>query len=283
MKRKIIFLFVACLFCSWSSIAGGNFIFKKLKLKSIGVNGGVEQDLIMGNKMSHKYFNSMVNDPNINSNLEDFVDANFWKHSGVCENPHFRINLAYELPKPNRELHLNLIGVFNRVDGIHYNRYDPSNNNSYYDYLSYNLYSHEMALETNYVFKKELNVIKNVLGLNLYGLGGTNLGFQFGNELSISGTETIRDRQLGARISADDNTVSNYTFDSQEDFDNYYDASNAINQRVYAGAGLGFLFFNRVELGVNGKFGYGYRYHFSNDFATTNLRSIDFSAKWVLK
>jgi len=281
MNSKIILLLSAALLITLSSFAGNTFIFKKLKLKKVGIQMGVEQDLILGDKMSHKYFNSLVNDPNLNSALENRIDANFSKYSGVCENPHIQINLAYQLPKPNHELHFNVLGVFNRVDGIYYNRL--SSNTANYDYLNYDLYSSELGLEVNYVLKKELQLIKNVLGLNLYASGGANTGFQFENYLTISGTETIRDRQLGVRLAQTDDVASDYTFETNERFNNSYRASNGINQRVFAGAGVGFVLFNRLELGINGKYGYGYRYHFSNDFAATNIRSYNLSAKWVLK
>jgi len=152
-----------------------------------------------------------------------------------------------------------------------------------YAYFSYELYSSETAIEINYTASKELRLIKNVLHLNIYGMGGTNLGYQFNNELFVSGTEKIRDRQLGVRLQSTASINTNFDFDMEENIENYYDASNAINQRIYAGAGIGFVILNRLELGINGKFGYGYRYHFSNDFAATNIQSFDFSAKWLLK
>lgn len=278
---KLVFVFVTALLLSATSFAGNGILFKNLKLKRVGINLGAEKDLITGNIMSHNYFNSLVDHQSLNADFERFVDTNFSKYSGVCENPHIRINLAYELPKANRELNLSFIGVFNRIDGVYYDR---QNNSNGYEYLSYDMYSNEFALEASYVFKKELNLVQNIFGLNLYGLVGTNLGYQFNNVVTVNGTEEIRDRQFGARINATEIVNNDEFFIEETDyFNNSYRASNAINQRAFAGVGFGLLFFNRVELGMNGRFGYGYRFHFSNDFTYTNLQSFDFTAKWVLK
>jgi len=281
MKVKFIVLLTSSIIITLTSYAGEGFLFKNLKLKRVGVNLGMEQDLIMGNRMSHSYFNSLVDHPNLNSNVERFVDANFVKHSGVCENPHFRINLAYELPKANREFNLTLVGVFDRIDGVNYQRISV---NGDYDYLSYDMYSNELALEASYVFKREVSLIRNIFGLNFYGLAGTNFGYQFDNEVTMSGVDELREREFGTRIAQPSTaSLNEYTFEENEYFTNYYSASSAFNLRAFSGVGVGLLFFNRLELGLNGRYGYGFRYHLSNDFTPTNLRSLDITAKWVLK
>lgn len=280
MNSNYLVLSIICLFLTTTSFAGGGIGFKNLKLKKVGIHYGAEQDLTMGNKMSHQYFSSIVKDARITSDIASDVHANYYKHSGVCENPHLQVDLAFKLPNPNRELQFQLMSIFNRVDGISYNRASEATGP---EFLNYDLYSSEFALQANYAFKKELNIIKNVLGINFYGLGGANIGYQFNNELFVSGSTDLRDRQLGVRMLADGIDNARIDFDSVESFQNNYNASNAINQRAYVGGGIGVVFFNRLEVGMNGKFGYGYRYHFSNDFATTNIRSFDFSAKWVLK
>lgn len=281
MNLRTLLLIMTAAFITQAALAGNSFIFKNLKIKRIGIHYGAEQDLLMGNVMSDKYFNSLANHPNLNEALQNRIGAHFFKHSGVCENPHVKLNFAWQLPKPNQELHFGLIGVFNRLDGISYHKLIGENLD--YAYINYDLRSNEFAIEADYVFNKEIKIIHNIFHLNVYGLGGTNMGYQYANDLVISGTEEIPDRQFGTRAQrlAEENISLEY--DNEGDFENHYEVSNAINQRTYIGGGLGLIFFNRLEVGMKGKFGYGYRYHFSNDFASTNIRSFDFNLKWLLK
>jgi len=280
MYTRTILLIIAIAFTAQSTFAGD--FFKNIKIKKIGIHTGGEQDILMGKVMSNNYFNSLANNPNLNEALENRIDANYFKHSGVCENPHIRLSLSLQLPKPNHELQLGLISVTNRLDGLSYHKLQGENLD--YAYFNYDLNSNEFAVEANYVYNKEIKIINNIFHLNIYGLGGTNFGYQYANRLVISGTKEIPNRQFGARLQApaEENINFEYTTNG-EDFANTYNASNAINQRAYVGGGIGAIFFNRLELGVKGKFGYGYRYHFSNDFAATNIRSFDLNAKWILK
>lgn len=280
MKTKIITL--VCFLCltSFSAFSQGSFPFKNLKLKKIGTSVGVEQDMFIGDQMSHSYFNNLSDDPTLKTSIEDRVNSYFSKTSGVCENPHIRLNMVYELPKNDNELHLNLIGVFNRVDGVYYS----TNNYNDVDYKSFNydLYSHEIALGASYVAKQKLSVLPNLFDVNLYGMLGTNIGYQFMNDLNVSGTEEITENKLGTRPDVGE-IASDYTYADREYFHNYYDVSDAINQRVYAGAGFGLVFLNRLEIGAAGRYGLGYRYHFSDEVIGTNLRSFELNAKWILK
>lgn len=281
MNVRSLWLIIVTAFISQTVFAGNSFLFKNLKLKKIGLHYGVEQDVLMGNVMSDKYFNSLAGHPNLNEALENRVDANYYKYSGTCENPHMRLSFAWELPKPNQELHLGLIGVFNRLDGMSYHK--SAEYIEDYTYFNYDLNSNEFALEAEYVFNKELKLIKNIFHINLSGFGGTNFGYQYANRLKVSGTNAYETRELGEPLQRIYGENVSLAYIDEEQFANMYDVSNAINQRAYVGGGVGLIFFNRLELGIKGKFGYGYRYHFSNDFAGTNIRSFDLNAKWILK
>ena len=102
------------------------------------------------------------------------------------------------------------------------------------------------------------------------------------NHLYVSGTEIVPENKLGTRGASDNTSSTDYLYESREHFNKYYDTSDAINQRIFVGGGIGFVFFDRLEVGAMGRYGYGYRY-FSDDFTGTNIRSLEVNMKWLLK
>ena len=207
----------------------------------------------------------------------DFADLDFSQsdaYSSICENPHIRLSLVLEpSTMRNTELHTSIVGIFNRTDAISY--YD---NGSYYNsgrYLSFTSYGHEVAFETSLL--KSANLFKTFY---LYGGLGTNLGYTFGNELHINGSDTRTVRDIG--LAEAEAFVSELSSDENYHY-NFYDQSDGISQRAFAQVGASIVFFRRLEIGLEGRFGLGYRAHFNGPMARTNLRSLGATAKWVLK
>lgn len=277
-KTKFSLLF-ALIFISVHSFAENPFILKNLKLKKIGIHMGMDKDLLSWRNMQGEYFSSLVIDDELSDLAIDYRNSKYNQYSALCGIPNIRASLVFQLPKNNRELHVGLIGVFDRVYGNNFAQYLPESSewNKHKNYR-YSLHSHEIAIEVNYVATKKIEILKDVFQLNLYGLLGTNGGYQFDNNISIEDNLMLY-REWGAPRDTWVETMSN----NQQNINVHEKAFDAINHRVYAGIGFGLVFLNRLELGFNSKLGSGYRYHFSNRFTGTKFSSFDFSAKWILK
>jgi len=105
------------------------------------------------------------------------------------------------------------------------------------------------------VASKQIHLLKEALHLNLYALGGTNIGYQYTNHVKVRNGEigfiTIEDflQENRLRETVADRNTSN----TSNHIHKHYEVSDAINQRV------------------------------PSDFTGTKYRSFDFTAKWVLK
>ena len=244
----------------------------KWKIKKIGISLGVETDMI-----SNLDGNYLINiGKNVSATLPDGTILNDM-YGGVCENPHLRITLALEVPNlKNTELQVGLNAFFNRYDGAYYygeNFFNPELGHYESDYISVDLFSHELGLEGALV--KRLN-IGNFL--NLYGGVGTNLGYSIGDELNISGSNLQAVDKNIDRSNADIFTGTTYHDDNYHSFE----AKDAFHQRVFIQAGVGFVLFKRVELGIDYRSGLGYKATFNGPTKGTRLNSIGVNTKWIL-
>jgi len=169
----------------------------------------------------------------------------------MCENPNLRVSLVLEPQRwSNVELHTSGVFIFNRVDEVYMQDYD----NKGYSYADISMYSNEIGLEG--VLLKKVPVF-GWKALNLYGGIGTNAGYQFGNEL--------------------------YAQASQAQYEPDRTGSNGISARVFGQAGIGVTFFRRVELGLEGRYGAGFRHYFGTDTDFSNLHSVAVNLKYVLR
>lgn len=233
----------------------------QMKVKKIGVSLGQDWDMLPS--LSKDMLLSKTDGRMTNSLSSSFDLDNSSQYSGVCENPNLRATLVLEPQRwSNVELHTSGVFIFNRIDAI----YLSDNDNEGYNYADIEMRSNEIGLEG--VLLKKVPVF-GWNALNLYGGVGTNLGYQFGNSLYARTSQTEYNP-----IRPSDR----YTEEIHESSIN-----NGISARVFGQAGIGVTFFNRVELGLEGRYGAGFRHYAGTDTDFSNLRSIALNMKYVLK
>jgi len=255
MKRTMLFV----------ALFAFGFVFQadaQLKIKKVGISLGQDWDMLPGlskDMLLSKTDGSMAD---ALSPLFDLDDS--YQYSGTCENPNIRASLVLEPQRwSNVELHTSGVFIFNRIDAIYMSDSDDEG----YSYADIEMRSNEIGLEG--VLLKRVPVF-GWDALNLYGGVGTNAGYQFGNRLYAKASETEYDvvRPTGDR----------YTEEIHES-----SIKNGISARVFGQAGIGVTFFGRVELGLEGRYGAGFRHYSGTDTDFSNLHSIALNLKYVLK
>lgn len=250
----------------------------KWKVKRVGITLGVDQDMI--HALSHNYFTSLL-DAETQAEYAGIDYRAADKYAGICENPHVRLNLSL-VPShlANTELNFALNGIFFRNDGVTYYNRDQKLGET--DYLSFDNWGHEVNAEASIVKSKTiLNTLRFFGGL------GTNIGYTFGNYLEVNTSDyrTVLDYSL---LETGQIVYPNADAFMAEDLESIYayhqdhKINDGISQRVFAHAGISFLVMRKFELGVEGRLGYGYRYHFGRKATGARLQSIGLTAKWVL-
>lgn len=283
MTKQVYCLFLATLlFCS-SSVSAQSFTTKlfskstKWQVKRIGLTFGVDQDMISG--LDDQHLLSLMGS-DARSRYADIDFDEQYKYAGICENPHLRFSLSLaSIAMPNTEINLAVNAIFNRNDGVSYYNHDNKLGSS--SYLSFDAYGSELNADISIVKSKTVwNTFR------FYGGLGTNLGYAFDNHLSISASDyrTVLDYslletgQIGTPSSIDVMTEG-------EDYFEYYDThrvADGISQRLFAQAGMSIIALRRLELGLEGRLGYGYRLHFGRNITGARHQSIGFTARWIL-
>ena len=137
-----------------------------------------------------------------------------------------------------------------------------------------NSWGNEIALDLALVRRLEAGPFALHLGV------GGNTGYSFGNQIDITGSVNTESSISALKTSGLSRLRS-------DDYGRLYvdgvDASDGISQRVYAQLGWSVTLFRRVEIGMEGRWGYGYRWYFDGSPISTNLRSMGAVARWVLK
>ena len=243
------------------------------QIKKAGIHLGMDMDML-SQGLNHEYFFSMSKDkPNNDFTSMSFDDGSMY--SMVCENPNIRLEMSLVSPYfKNTEWRFALNTIINRIDAISYYNSDGYGNS---DYLSFNSYGNELSLES--VLLKSIPFMKV---FEIHGGVGTNIGFSFGNSLSVYGSSSdyTADQVNFNNLNEISNTVSNSNYDY---FSEYYNLSNGINQRAFLQAGASVTVFNRIEMGIDVRGGLGYRGNFGAPVAFTMLKALSLSAKYVLK
>ncbi len=271
--KKCLFLFCSMLL-SISIYAQSEVIPKALKLKKVSFATGVDLDMVNG--LDYNYLRSSGIGAEA-STIGDIEFGNSSVYGGVCENPHMRLGLVFDLPRQsNMELNMNAVGVFNRVDGI-YLFTDGVNNdyfNNDYNFASLNSTTNEVAFETS--IKKRANIGRF---MKLYAGLGTNIGYSFGGNLSISGNtdQASVDQNFNRPITdiVAGNSYEEYTYDN-------FKVKNGFHQRAFAEVGVGFVLFKRVELGFDYRYGVGYRALVDGPTRMTRLSSYGVKASFII-
>ncbi len=239
----------------------------QMKIKKFGISWGQDLDRMPG--LSAEMLLGKA-DSRIGQNIQPFLSSLQSTGSsnsfGFCENRNIRASLVLE-PQglKNVELHTSGVLLFGRRDGVYFWGYNDERHSN----LNISISGNEIALES--VLLKRVPVF-GFLGkefLNLYGGIGSNVGYHYGNDISISyySHTTSSDR------------------DSSEEpirFHDYSNVNDGISTRLFAQAGLGITFFRRIEFGFEARYGAGLRHYLSKDTNFTNLHSTAFNLKYVL-
>lgn len=233
-------------------------------LKSIDISMGVDEDRV--NNLGHEYFADMVRDENVSYDGPAFDNQS--AYSMICENPYIRV-MATLAPvgSQSTELRVGVNSIFNRLDGVSYRNNEGA-------YSSFSTIGDEIALETAFIKTTGIG------GLRLYGGVGTNTGFAFNNRYYAWGNRDIIVDNVSLR--GQNQPIA----DVMQVSDNYHDdveLRNGISQRLFLQAGVGLRFFKRIEFGLEGRYGYGYRWIGGTSPHAIRLQSVALNARYYLK
>ena len=243
----------------------------KFKVKKIDFSFGYESDYING--IDYNFFiNQMPEQYQAGLSDLQFQDGQF--HSGICENPSINLGLTLVHPSlPNLEWRNSLSYKPNRIDGVSY----YNNTNFGGEYINLTGYHSEFAVESAAIFKLPVFSF-----FNLYGGAGINTG--------ITSNNTI------CAYTSFDITADNITFGSVDElntgigeefnhggFNECYDTGSQLNQRVFLQLGTGFKILQRLEFGIDVKYGLGYRVDFGASLDQTNIVATNLNLRYILK
>lgn len=271
-KTSFTLLTILC-FAISSMTAQSNWHIGKFKVKKIDFSLGYETDYI--NSMDYGFFVHQM-DYLQQAKLAELNFENSDFYSGVCENPSINVGLTLVHPAlPSLEWRNAFAVKPNRVDAIsYYNRSD-------YDGAYINLTgSHaEFTLESAAIFK--LSILKL---LNLYGGVGTNLGITNNNTTCVFTSFDLTADDISFRNTNEviDNVPAG-TYGSGDGYSDCFQTGSQLNQRAFLQVGAGLVFFKRVEIGLDIKYGVGYRADFGHSIDGTQLVATNLNLRYILK
>ncbi len=265
-KTTLVLLLFAVAF---SLNAQSTFKIGAFTVKKIDFSLGYETDMV--NNLDYKYFVNQM--PLAQQGLFKSSDFNpTTLYGGICENPSVSLGLTLTHPAlPNFEWRNAFAFKDERVDAVSY--YSPE----FYDgeYVTFDSRHDEYTLESALIYK--LPVTKF---LNLYGGAGMNIGLVPSNETCVFASLDFNTDEL---------TYSNVQEINQSvmsnDYQYYsecYSTGAQLNQRVFLQGGMGVKFFNKIELGLDLKYGYGYRAEPGTQVIGTNLISSNLNLRYIL-
>ncbi len=266
MKKLLLVVFVLAL----SLPSFSQDVVGRWKVKRIGVTLGQDQDMI--NDLSHTYLmNTVRGFPN--AQYENIPFAKSDLYSMTCENPNLRVELALLPPRMrNTELRVALSGMFNRIDAVNYQAYNPDGGSST---LNFRSHTNEIAAEA--VLLKRASLWNT---FNFYGGVGTNLGTSFAGNVRVSGSNLVMNEE--GDFGASDDAYTNNGYQNYTSFYDYYEVKNGLHQRAFLQGGFSIVFLRRLEIGLEARYGIGYRL-IGGQAVGTNLVAAGFTAKWILK
>lgn len=258
MKKLMLFIALISFTCTFHADA-------QMKVKKFGIALGQDWDMLPG--LSAESLLAKTNE-SLSDEITPLFDlSNGYQYSSACDNPNIRLSLVLEPQFCNNiELHTSGVFIFNRMDAVYL--YDNSDRG----YRNLSIISHGNEIDLEGVLIKKVPVLGflNWKFMNLYGGIGANAGYQFGNYLSVWGSDG--EYSTGRWGNARD---SNYIGESTN-------VNDGISARVFAQAGFGITIMRRIELGLEGRYGAGFRHYFATDTDFTNLHSVAFTMKYVL-
>ncbi len=237
-------------------------------MKKVGLAAGFDQDRLKG--LSHNYILSTARNQS-NANFEDVPFATDDMQSMTCENPNLRAEITLSHPALiNSELRLGLNAMIQRADAVNYWGEQTDRGR---ESLKIQSWTNEIALEAAWIKYWNAGIF------NVHAGPGTNLGYTFSGVVSIDGEYLTmdEDNKLQSRVEASENGLL-----VLEDYDEYLRSKNAVHQRLYLTGGVGLTLADRLEISLDGRYGYGYRAIRGAGFQGTQLRSFGISAHWIL-
>lgn len=231
-------------------------------MQNISASMGMEQEILRG--LSAKSITDQVRGE---LNL-DYDNMEFGKddiYSMACENPTFRIGGTIPVKGNGLSLYLGANAIWDRYDGAFYQSGQGEDRST----LHFESWSNEVSLEASLLKKIKLPLFNVYLG------AGTNVGYSFGGVANISGTNVKMTEAGDIKKGESPGEVMT----TIEQFHDNYDLKNSIHQRVFLQGGIGLRLFNFVELGLEGKFGYGYRLTRGTKVQGTELTSLGANVK----
>ena len=265
MKKYLLFI-VAISFCQTilaQGIAG-------MKIKKFGIVSTFDQDMISG--INADYFMSISKD-GINEDLDgvEFLDQDI--SSMFCENPALRAELTLQPFRklPNIELNTGASVMFNRNDGSYYNyRFSQFGGNTQnYNSINFSSHSHEVAIDASMVYHHKFGF------LHFYGGVGGNIGMTFLGDMFVNGEYTVPIIDENAAQDEAVMTETRYFYES-------HSMKNMLHNRLFVQGAATIILFKRLEVGLEGRLGKGFRLA-SGMAKPTTLNSYGFITRWNLK
>ena len=263
--RNVCLLLLAFAICTTANAQN----FLGMKVKKFGVSTTIDQDRLNG--LGASYFDG-VSKTGISSEImeNDFDTGDIT--SMICENSTVRAEITVLPFKKMQHVQLNMGTslIYDRYEstsyGVHCSYDEPT------EFYSFTSRSNEAALDASIVYNLKL------WAFNLYGGVGTNLGYTFGGDLDVqgrylSGEEVSYPGEDGGQISA----LEVIGIAEQ------HELKNILHHRAFLHGGASVIFFKRLEVGLEGRRGVGYRFNKGNSINFSDLISLGLNAKWNLR
>jgi hypothetical protein len=252
---KKIYLLNVLLFCvltlSAQHLLPSERPMKKSVIKNISIALGNEMDMIYG--LSQEQLVSMIKGtPRFEYETLEFSDKDL--ESMICENPTLSISMGIQ-PRSfkNGYFEVSARAIWDRVDFVSYHKQVTHQGRPFASHIDFNSRSNEANVGLAY--------IHHLKALNTFGLkfgAGSNIGYSFGNQMTVSGSNV---KIQGQEIDNSGNPIEPVMYDQ---FHDSYSMKNSLYNRVYVEGGLDITILNKVTLGAVYRFGYGVRTTFGN-------------------
>ena len=274
MKKIAVFSLLLCF--SLGAFAQSLSIPSKWGVKKWSLSLGQDQDML--GSVEHDYLLSTVR----GNTTMDYSNLDFQEKeitSMTCENPHLRFIATLPVPgRKNLEFNVAALLVVNKIDEVDY--YNPGFDDNFTgeQSMSFRARSHEVGLEAGLM--KNWSVGK---AINLYGGAGTSAGVS-GGRINISGENMLVDDKneiLNFSRAEDEIPANNVTLHQR--YNDNYQMKTGWYQRGFLQAGIGFVLFRRVELGMEYRYGVGYRAIEGAGTKGTRYKSAAVKVSYLLK
>jgi len=269
MMSSLLPVIVLCLSVQSITAQDLNLPTKSWKITKVGLQSG--QDVEMPRDMDHRYLLSMSK----NSTTYDYSALDFNEQhvqSMACDNPNVRLTLAAAPTAWEKtEFQVSAVGIFDRLDMIHFVKDDPND----YQNLQIDVISNEIALAVGGVHDVPITQC-----IRFFGGAGTNFGYSFGGRMDINGNVSVVENTVTFSQFREGPTDETEQTIPRQTISESQDISDGIHQRAYIQAGLGATFFKRLEVVLDWRGGIGYRNLFNSPSRGTTIESTNLGFFW---